>query len=162
MKKIAIILDTNIAHNPKKLCKFDKLHIFGYDNTIEFIERHDLTESVEVFIPEIVLKEVIEYRKRNLKSGLDQFKNLCENFNGTNIFDVAKLPDEKFNCAKYIDELEKRKMKQNVCIVPIPTDRTLLFNKILEMAVKKYPPFQKDGSDKGFKDAIILLSIYKF
>lgn len=162
MGKVAIVIDTNVAHDPEKSCKFDELHISGYDNTIEFVERHDLTENVEVFIPELVLKEVVEHRKRKLKSDLSHFTNLCENFDRTNIFDIARLPDEKFNCMEYVDKLKERKLKQKVRIVPIPADRALLFENILEMGIKKHQPFQKGDSDKGFKDAIILLSIFDF
>lgn len=162
MGKVAIVIDTNVAHNPEKSCNFDELYIFGYDNTVEFIERHDLTESVEVFIPELVLKEVVEHRKRKLKSELSHFTNLCDNFSGSNIFAIAEIPDKNFNCAEYIDRLKERKLKQNVHIVPIPLDKALLFDNILEMGIEKHPPFQKGNSDNGFKDAIILLSIFDF
>lgn len=163
MKKVAIILDTNIAHQREKDCKFDQFHIFEYDNTIGFIERHDLTDSVEVFIPEIVLSEITEHRKVKLRSALSKLENFKEQFLSTNICEISFLSEAKsFDSDKYIDQIKERKLKEQVNIIPVPADKAALFNDILKKSVKKYPPFQEGKSDQGFKDSIILASIVEY
>lgn len=160
MSKIAIVLDTQIAHSPDKNCSFDKFHIFEYDNTVDFIERHDLLEEIEVFIPEIVLNEIVEHRIRKLESDLSQLGNLRDRFSLSGICDISDT-EEDFNRVEYIEVLKERRLKQ-LNVIPIPKDRFCLFNDILEKSLKKYPPFKQGKSDQGFKDAIILSSIIEF
>ena len=62
---------------------------------------------------------------------------------------------------EYCDELF-RYYHKNLKIIPIPSNKTNLFDKILEMAINKYPPFKKGKSDPGFKDAIIYKSLQDF
>ncbi|MDD3307920.1 MAG: PIN domain-containing protein [Acetobacterium sp.] len=162
MKKIAVILDTNIAHSPDSNCNFDQFHIFEYDNTVGFIERHDLTDSVDVFIPEIVLDEITEHRKNKLHSSLSVITNLAEQFASTNICNVSILDSKEFSIDDYITKIKDRKLKEGIKIIPIPSDRSILFNDVLSKAIKKIPPFQKGKSDQGFKDTIILISIIEY
>lgn len=160
MAKIAIILDTNIAHSPDKECNFDEFYIFEYDNTIGFIERHDLTESVAVFVPELVLNEISEHRTKSLDSALSKLSNLRKQFSSTNICDIPQ-ENKGFNRIEYINKIKEKKLK-SVDIIRIPIDKKLLFDKILEKSLKKNPPFQKGKSDHGFKDAVILSSIIEY
>lgn len=160
MNKIAIVLDTQIAHSPDKNCYFDKFHIFEYDNTVDFIERHELTEVVEIFIPEIVVNEIVEQRTRNLRSDLSTLNDLRGRFSSSGICDISD-ENKDFNPIKHIDILKERKLK-HLNVIPIPEDRLNLFNDILEKSLKKYPPFKQGKSDQGFKDAIILSSIIDF
>ena len=160
MNKIAIILDTQIAHSPDKNCSFDEFHIFEYDNTVDFIERHELTEKIEIFIPEIVVNEIAEQRIRNLKKDLSKLNNLRGRFLSSGICDISD-ENKDFNSIKHIDTLKERKLK-HLNVIPIPEDRLILFNDILEKSLKKYPPFKQGKSDQGFKDAIILSSIIDF
>lgn len=160
MNKIAIVLDTQIAHSPDKDCSFDEFHIFEYDNTVDFIERHELTEEVEIFLPEIVVNEIAEQRIRNLKKDLSKLNNLRERFLSSGICDISD-ENKDFNSIKHIDTLKERKLKY-LNVIPIPEDRLILFNGILEKSLKKYPPFKQGKSDQGFKDAIILSSITDF
>lgn len=161
MNKIAVVLDSNIAHNPQNDCNFDEFHIFEYDNTASFIERHDLVESVEVFLPEVVLEEITEHRRKAFNSTLSKLKNLRGQFALTNICEIPEIRSE-FSENDYINGIRDRKLKGHLNIIPIPLDRSLLFNEILEKSLKKYAPFQKGKSDHGFKDAIVLSSLVEY
>lgn len=47
-------------------------------------------------------------------------------------------------------------------IISISSDKVSLFETILEMSIKKKPPFIEGKSDEGFKDSILFLSLLKF
>jgi len=161
MSKIAIVLDTNIAHNPETDCGFDEFHIFEYDNTVAFVERHDLTEKVEVFLPEAVLDEITEHRRKKFDKELSGLSSTREKFLNTSICDIPQI-DENFDRIKYLKKIKERKLKQQLNIIPVPSNKASLFDEIFKMALKKEPPFKQGKSDQGFKDAVILLSIIDF
>lgn len=158
--KIAIILDTCVAHPKNETCGHDKLHIKNYDDLIGFIERRDLVDNVDVLLPEIVLNEITEQRIQLLQSDIANFKNLGIRFQGSNLLEMNALT-ENINPRQHAEGLKDLKLKE-VLTIPIPTDKLKLFENIYKMALRKEPPFRQNKSDSGFKDAILMLSITNY
>jgi len=157
--KIAIIPDTNVfVYSKKKINDLSRLPLEEYYKILKTLELNDLTYEVNIFFPEIVLLELLHHLELKLNNkcrDLEKFESEFKNFeeiiiinNDLNIKNVCE------NLKKYyFDELN---------IIPIPDDDILLFNKVLEMSINKKPPFIGGSSDKGFKDAILFLSLLKF
>lgn len=161
-EKFALILDTNILQKGDN-AKFDfsELSLDSYYKSMNIIELHDITEQINVFIPEIVLLELSSHTLDRINSRINQLKDISEEFN--KIASINIEIDESFDSKTHIAAIKKFALK-NVNYIEIPEDWSTLFNKVLDMALYKIPPFEKGKgkSDKGFKDAIILLSLVEF
>ena len=158
-KSIALIMDTNIfEQNINSQHDLSKLPLDKYYKIIRTIELNSLEEQVKIFFPEIVLLELLYHHKLRIEKKLSElnqlkksFKNISDvNINGLDEFDIS----EHFNILKekYYEELD---------IIEIPLSIDLL-EKLIGMSLDKIPPFEKEKSDKGFKDAILLISVMEY
>lgn len=158
-KSIALIMDTNIfEQNINSQHDLSKLPLDKYYKIIRTIELNSLEEQVKIFFPEIVLLELLYHHKLRIEKKLSElnqlkksFKNISDvNINGLDEFDIS----EHFNILKekYYEELD---------IIEIPLSIDLL-EKLIGMSLDKIPPFEKEKSDKGFKDAILFLSVIEY
>lgn len=159
-EKIAIVLDTNILRgNEKTKERLDVFSIELYDETINMIERNDLVEKVALFMPEIVFLELSRYISKKLKSRLDVLRKIS--YETETIEDIQIEISGTFNETNHIAHIKDSKAKEiNLIIIPKAKDE--LFEKTLNMAINKIPPFQEGESDKGFKDAVLILSMIDF
>lgn len=140
-KRIALLFDTNYLYidedkttNPYEI-NFDTYHKFN--KTLEFLR---LNEKIEIFIPELVLYEKISHQKQKLKNQMPSIEDQTDYY--------SKLRK------KYFYELS---------IIHIPFNKNMLFNDIFKMALDMKPPFSSDEEyDKGFKDSILILSLFEF
>lgn len=160
-EKIAIIFDTNtFIPSNKKVFDLKSINLEFYYILKNNLEVNELENNVELFFTEITLLELIEHNKKRLN---DRIKNLeklkCEFEN----FSEIKIDNKKININKYGNTLKEKYMEE-LNIIPIPENKEKLFNEIFSMALHKNPPFsnEKNASDKGFKDAILFLSILEF
>ena len=120
---------------------------------------NDLEYEIEIFFPEIVLLEMISHHEQKLIKELQELKKINEelrNFEDINISGFIN-----FNHENYCEELKKKYFK-DLKIIKIPSNKSFLFDHILEMSLKKKPPFIDGKSDKGVKDSILFLSLLKF
>lgn len=161
-EKFALVLDTNILQkgdNAKH--DFSELNLDSYYKAMNIIELHDITDDINVFIPEIVLLELSSHTLDRINSRITQLNEIKEEFQ--KIPDINIEIEESFDSKIHIDAIKKFTLK-NVNYIEIPEDWSTLFNRVLDMALYKIPPFEKGKgkSDKGFKDAIILLSLVEF
>lgn len=158
--KIAIVLDSNMLM--KNLKEREALNTFSlnlYDDTVDMVERNDLVEKISIFIPEIVFFELCKHRLDKLADRINHLKNLADELKDIN--DIAITLKDSFDIKKHAEDLRKTKLEE-IEIIRIPEDKSALFEKILSMSINKIPPFEEEASDKGFKDAILLLSVIDF
>ncbi|MDP3036050.1 MAG: PIN domain-containing protein [Methanobacteriaceae archaeon] len=159
-EKIALVLDTNILYRQCKAEEnMDSLSIEPYDKAIDMIEINDLVEKVNIFIPEIVLMELSNHKLDKMRKRINNIHKFSREFD--NIPEIDISIQEDFNIKKQIAEIKELAFDE-INIINTPENKEELFSIILEMAMDKIPPFEKGKSDRGFKDAIILLSIIDF
>lgn len=159
-EKIAIVLDTNVLHRKDNAEEnMDVLSLELYDNAIEMIEINDLVEKVNVFIPEMVLLELSSHRLDKMSKRLKNIRKFSREFE--NVPEVNISIHEEFDIEKQIIKIKEAAL-DSINLIKIPDNGDELFSTVLEMALDKIPPFEKDKSDKGFKDALILLSIIDY
>lgn len=155
--KIAIIPDTNALYT-KHTPDLSKLNLKEYDKILKIIEDNSLQTQIKIFIPELVLIEWIKHYQDDLKSGIDNLKTAKKQFKN---FDEINIDINTINIEEHSKQLLNN-YRETFEIIEMPEDKPKLFDEILEMAIKKYPPFKKGESDQGFKDAIIFQSIKGF
>jgi len=157
---LLLILDTNILEtSPKKSEDLSIFSLEAYDEAINLIEKYDLLDSIDIYLPEIVFKEISKHKLNKLHSRIDELNKLANEFG--EIGEIKIEGHTTFKCNEHFEKLRNHK-ESTVNLIPIPSDRATLFNKILEMAICKTPPFLDKKSDKGFKDAVLLLSLIDF
>lgn len=143
--KEKVIFDTNTVRNTE-INTF-----FGGRKELELF-----VQDADIIIPFTVVEEIKRQKRAVLKSKKDSFisnpfhklRGVCEN--ETKSFDIdayiQKLIDEETIPFEVID------LKSNE-VLPL----------IKELAILKKPPFEEaDGTDKGFKDALIYFSVLEY
>lgn len=160
-EKIAIVVDTNILRKgDREEEKLDEFSIDLYDETLDLIERNELNELVNIFIPEIVLLELKTHKIKKLKSRIDNLFSCSketENIEGIEI----NLSIKKKHAKEIIEKTFKDKLK-NIYTIDLPKDKNSMNNQVFDMFVSRLPPFDNSDSDRGYKDCIILLSMIDF
>jgi len=158
-EKYVLILDTNILHPSKnKTLDMSELPLKKYDDAVSMIEINDIVDYVEIFIPEVVLLELANQHWDKINNRINNLKKLGEEFE--KVYNIEIKIHEDFNPKTHIEKI-KDEIFENVNCIPVPENRETLFNEIFKMSLDKMPPFEQNG-DKGFKDALILLSIIYF
>lgn len=139
--KIAIVYDTNnFISSKNKVFDLTKLNFEKYYKFKKTLKMNGLEDKVELFFPEIVLLELIKNHENRLNNEIINFKNLNKKFN--NFPDTSITGFEKINVELLCENL-KLKYINELKIIPIPEDKTKLFENILEMAINRYPPLLK-------------------
>ncbi|MHA6533713.1 PIN domain-containing protein [Paenibacillus sp. BAC0078] len=159
--KTYIIFDTNILHRSKysDYSKFAFPQI--YDDIRGKIERYELEEKFEVFVPEITINELFQ---QQIESFEEIFCALKEKYDSCKqLYGLDLIIKEDFD---YRTELEARKTQylshNRVLLLPVCSENR--FSSIVNRALNKHAPFlgARGNSDKGFKDAVIWESILEF
>lgn len=157
--KIAIIPDTNVfTYSKKRINDLSRLPLDEYYKILKTLELNDLTYEVNIFFPEIVLLELLHHLELKLNKKCKDLENFEKEFKN---FEEITIINNELNIKKVCENLKKYYFEE-LNIIPIPSDGNLLFNKILDKSINKKPPFIESSSDKGFKDAILFLSLLKF
>lgn len=157
-----IILDTNILH----IRKFKDYYNFelntSYTDLQGKIERRDLASSFKILIPDLVFKELQKQKLQQYENDFNQLSQLKEKFeNFPNI--EFKLP-QQFDYEKFLEQKISEFKTRNSIETIKTTNKDKSFNKIIEKAINKKPPFEGTDkqSDKGFKDVLIWESILNY
>lgn len=163
LNRIAVIYDTNnFIPSENKVFDLAKLNFEKYYKFKKTLKINGLEDKVKLFFPEIVLLELLSKHKQRLNERIKKLEDLNEEFD--HIQSISINGFDKLNIDEFFDELEENYLNE-LNIIPIPQDKTKLFNDLLKMAINRYPPFikkNKNTSDKGFKDAVIFLSLLTF
>ncbi|QMS84834.1 PIN domain-containing protein [Candidatus Xianfuyuplasma coldseepsis] len=144
----AIVIDTNFLIEQRK------------DNYItRFIV--ECKKQYDVFVPEIVVKEIKNIKARDIKKSYEKIEVLKEELveyveinNKVNLEDKIILYEKSLD--KYIDHHFKDKV--------ISYNKKKMLDKLLERDRYKLPPFNsnENASDKGFKDSMIWISLLEY
>ena len=157
-KKIALIMDSNIYEkNEKAKFDFSGLPLENYYKILKIIELNNLKDEVTIFFPEIVILELLTHHKNRLIMNLSELDKLNSSFKNFSSIEINGL--DQICIDETIGDL-KEKYFNELNIIEIPRN-TELFYDILNMSLEKIPPFV-GNSDKGFKDAILFLSIIDY
>ncbi len=158
-KEYCLVFDTNfIRLNDKDIESFDEFVLHRFDKLNEFLDDYKLSDKITLLIPEIVLLELTHQKKSKLNSWINTIKEYSENFSQIKDF-LNKLSE--IDVDKHIEKLKQEKIK-DLEIVSIPEDKKRLFEEILIQCVEKRAPFIEGDSDKGFKDAILFISLKEY
>lgn len=153
------VFDTNfIRKNDKDIETFDEFALHRFDKLIEFLNSYHLTDKIKLLLPEIVILELTHQKKSKLTSWIKAIKDYSENFSQIKDF-LNKLPE--IDVDAHIEKLREEKIK-DLEIITIPDDKKRLFEEILIRCVEKKSPFIEGDSDRGFKDAILFLSVLDY
>lgn len=143
--KEKVIFDTNTIRNTE-INTF-----FGGRKELELF-----VQDADIIIPFTVVEEIKRQKKAVLKSKRDSFvSNSFHRLRGINELDTKSFDIDAY-IQKLIDEetipFEVIDLKSND-VLPL----------IKELAIAKQPPFEEaDGTDKGFKDALIYFSVLEY
>lgn len=144
-KNTSLVVDTNFIIENKKLQKIIKT----------------LDDNYKFYVTQVSIDERIGQQIRDLKQKYDEIPEIQKEYKN-----IAKF-DKIINYEKSVKDLKKRVQKayedtKEINIIPFCSNEETLF-KILERANLKIPPFILGStSDKGFKDALIWLSILEY
>lgn len=156
--KVFLIFDTNIIRiNEKASETFDEFYIHRYDDIQKLIDSYELSNKVFLLMPEIVLLELVNQKKSKLNKWINTITDYSKNFS-----EIKKFIDKTktINVDNHIEKIKNEKLS-TLEIIPIPSNKELLFDNILERCLSKNPPFKGD-SDKGFKDSLLFLSLLHY
>lgn len=155
---ISVFLDTNVIFSREE--NFSKA-LFSEKLTeiIDEIESNDLYENVQVFIPQIVLDELLIQQIEKYEDAFAKIKNIkFHNFD--TLYDEEYETQTKYFFDTKLDELKGSLVR--IEILPYPQNKTL--ESIIKRAILKKAPFEGKSkeSDKGFKDVILWETILQF
>lgn len=169
MNKIGIILDSNTFYvtNYKN---YDKLQFLNnLETLVKDFKYNRLNTKVEVLLSNIVIDELIE---QQVESYFEKYRkeNGISKFMGTRMIKSEEVICEyrdklKKDINKYINNMSEQ-YNIEINTIEYPLDIEIL--DLIDMAVKKKPPFQKlptgknRASDKGFKDVILWKTLISY
>lgn len=138
-----VVFDTNITKN------HDGKSFLGGRPELE-----KFTKNTQIIFPDIVIEEIKNQKRKNLKSKRDSFLNNPFHW----ITGLNRETTKNIDLDHYIEELQNNEIIQ-YSIIQL-TDFSVL-SQIKELATKNKPPFE-DESDKGFKDTYIYFTILEY
>lgn len=140
--KEKVIFDTNFLLE-KKLKNF-----FGKKDQLE-----KFSKVADIIIPDMVLKELSEWYRRNFEKEKEQFLKMA----------LPNLLTHNTNSIKIEDNLKQLLELETTLFQIIDLKNPKYLFDMKELALKKEPPFvPDDGSDKGFKDAYICFTVIEY
>lgn len=139
-----IFFDTNIIRNSEGVEYF-----LGGRQELERFKKVS-----EIMIPNIVITEVKNQRRKHFKAKRDSFfDNPFFKLMG---LDEKRISDEKIE--KWIEQLE---VKEKIEYTKVSVKDRDILPEIFELASNNLPPFEVEN-DKGFKDALIYFTILQY
>lgn len=159
---IYIVLDSNILHIDYKNKFFMKTLSFPehVNNLIKMRRQGYFEDSVEILIPEVVVREIVRQRIEACESLVIEVDKMRRSIAGYGTIDLRiTLEDYRKDASKqFLEWLEANDIK----IIPVCED--VYFSQIVNDALERKPPFEgkEKQSDKGFKDVLIFYSMMSF
>lgn len=143
-EKKAFVFDTNFIIQNKKL---DEVYT-------------NLQNGFAVYVTQVSIDERIGQQCREIKKKFDKISQLQDEYHGiVNITIKSTYEQYSANLRNGIQKTYDKVFGKN--IIPFKKNEST-FSKILERANNKLPPFIESTSDKGFKDALIWLSVIEY
>ncbi|MED4754994.1 PIN domain-containing protein [Brevibacillus choshinensis] len=159
--KTYIFFDTNILHRSK----FGDFSNFAfpqiYDDIRGKIERYELEDRFEIYVPEISINELMQ---QQIEAFEEIFSTLQEKYEACKqLYGLELVIKEGFDYRTELDARKEQYLTHNrVMLLPICSESR--FSSIVNRALNKNAPFAgtRGNSDKGFKDAVIWESLLEF
>lgn len=142
----------------KKAFVFDTNFIIQNKNLESVIET--LSDEYSIYVTQVSIDERIGQQCRDLKKKYEEIAKLQSKYSGiANIKEILTYDKNAKDLKRRIQKAYTDTFKSNI----IPFDKSEhTFSKILDRANYKEPPFIESTSDKGFKDALIWLSLSEY
>jgi len=144
----------------EKAFVFDTNFILQYKDLVEVVSI--LEKEFSVYVPQVSIEERLSQHYVDLRERYGELEGFQKKHEDIARIELTKTFDEKYKTLKnavnkkYTDLFQKK-------IIPFTKD-AVTFEAIWDRVHKKEPPFRtaKGASDKGFKDALLWLSIIRF
>ena len=180
-RRISIFLDTNVLQatwsvkNDKYVFLHELVAQKDYYNLVKFITDYSLVDDVEICIPDVVVFEMQQHMIECFKSNVQRFNDQQEQNKklfGTllEVKAVFNVDKEHYDChaAKCVSNFVQN--SKNLCKVVKHSSGSKLIDNLLFKSIRKQRPFvqtkstnnSKEYSDAGFKDAVVLETIYDY
>ena len=143
-QKYKVIFDTNFLYDDKKI--IDTFLGKHYE-----LER--FLECSEIIIPDMVIDEIKNHKRKQLESKRDAFlNNPFHSLRG-----VDKMDTQNFDIEGWVEQLMN---DETIPFSSISLTKTHL-EDIRSLSLRNSPPFHSDN-DKGFKDTYIYFTVLDF
>ena len=143
--KEKVIFDTNVITNR------DTKDFFGGREMLK-----QFAQDADIVMPEVVIQEIKMQKRKKLSSNKDGF--LSNPFH--KLFGLDEMDIKSFDIDAYLEQLLDR---ETIPFERIELKDNNVLTNIKELAIKGLPPFEeKEGNDKGIKDALIYFSILEY
>lgn len=174
-KKVNIFFDTNVLETriTKDMVMYGDFKLpSDYYRILDFLNKNNLRDDVELCIPEAVWKEIIQHMREGYIAKKQSFLAIMEQHKKVfgNLADIKcsfKI-DTRDDYEKHLKALSKKFWLDNheCCKIPYPKNKHVVEN-LLDKALRKERPFvaatavngRKPYSDAGLKDALIVETI---
>lgn len=154
MKSYGIIFDTVFIRSGGDNVVADKVFNSTLEEINEFLRENNV-KSVNLYVPEIVLKEILVQRNERINKHISSIGKCFEELS---VFGV-EAPTASYKETDYKNLLKEQSSaylsKQGISIVE-PSEDALA--ELTERALSHTKPFKQEG-DKGFKDTLLWLSV---
>lgn len=170
--KLSIIFDTNVleARFGDDIFLSDWKANNEFYEIVTYIKTHNLVDKINLFIPEIAILEVKEHMIRHFKNKTKDVETKIENFNKVFASLIDLNYSFKYDLKEYkelLNSITKNFLENNNCeVLEYPKELGFIDN-IVDKAIRSVKPFReangnkKKYSDAGFKDALIVETIFK-
>ncbi|MCG2720123.1 MAG: PIN domain-containing protein [Nanoarchaeota archaeon] len=167
IKKSLIVFDSNKVRNIlAEGIRYDTFNFTqDFEELINFLNEQNLSDFVDVAIPEIVLGEILEQKLAQYNEDLMNFPKIKERIDLLPDSKIGEfvLPKEDFDCQSYLLPLVRKYLvEKNILVLKIDENKkNLILDSIINRAKKGDAPFKgKDNQksknqDAGFKDVVI-------
>lgn len=143
--KVTVIADTNQVRSERS-----HTHLLGNRKSLS-----ELVKVAKLVLPAIVIEEIVQ-QKREL------FESDRQALASNNLLSMAGISNEAIDNIDFSQvENAVRKDRSIPFEVADFNHDEMAFRKLEELAIARKPPFNK-GSDKGFKDACVVLSVEEY
>jgi len=156
-KKCLIVFDTNCIYVADRDNSYEFSPTYNFTNFLNWVEAENVTSFCTLAIPKIVLLEIVKQkfdRNEQLKSDYEKASRFFNKQYDSIVYTFDDI------CAKVSEFF----ISHNIEIIDNPSQ----IEPIISRAVHKQKPFdytdkkgnkKETGSDKGFKDAVLLHSV---
>lgn len=142
----------------KKAFVFDTNFIIQVKDLNEVI--NNLKDEFTVYVTQVSIDERIGQQCRDLRKKYDEIPKIQEEYKGILTISIANSYEKNLELFRgLIQQNYDKTFGEN--IIPLYAGKTM-FEDVLNRANFKLPPFIESTSDKGFKDALIWLSMLNF
>lgn len=169
--KILIVFDTNSLRSTEEDAVAYSFFAFGepFQKIEEFITKNGLLDQVHLAVPQWVIEELKDQKKKQYTKDVDEYQKLAKRLSGLPHTGEITFPDTDFDCAVYVEENAKKFMaSKQIHLLELKEDiantvlQSMMIRVMKDHGVKA--PFAHSGKykDAGFKDNLVWESLMNF